>query len=40
MVVSYALNPHVILSGEVLHAEGLEGDDEGNKATMQVAFVF
>jgi hypothetical protein len=38
-VVSYAANEHVTLSGEYLHAEGLDDDNSGNQATMQVALV-
>ncbi|MEN7972523.1 MAG: LbtU family siderophore porin [Verrucomicrobiota bacterium] len=38
-VVSYDLNEHVVLSGEYLHADGLDGDESGDMATVQVALV-
>lgn len=39
-VVSYEFNEHVILSGEYLHADGLDNDESGDTATMQIALVF
>lgn len=38
-VVSYAPNDHVVLSGEYLHAEGLDDDASGDQVTVQVALV-
>jgi hypothetical protein len=39
VVVSYELNRYVVLSAEILHAEGLDGDEKGDLATLQAAFV-
>ncbi|MEN8256169.1 MAG: LbtU family siderophore porin, partial [Verrucomicrobiota bacterium] len=39
-VVSCEFNEHVILSGEYLHADGLDNDESGDTATMQIALVF
>jgi hypothetical protein len=36
-VVSYDLNEHVTLSGEYLHADGLDDNESGDMVTMQVA---
>ncbi len=38
-VVSYAFNEHVVFSGEYLHAEGLDNDESGDVATVQIALV-
>lgn len=38
-VASYALNDHITLSGEYLHAEGLDDDNSRDQATVQVAVV-
>lgn len=39
-VVSYGLSHHITLSGEVLHADGLDDGESGDRATMQMALVF
>lgn len=39
-VVSCEFNEHVTLSGEYLHADGLDNDESGDTATMQIALVF
>jgi hypothetical protein len=36
-VVSYELNKHMTLSGEYLHADGLDGGGSGDRATVQMA---
>jgi len=38
-VVSCNPNQHVVFSGEYLHADGLDGDESGDMATVQVALV-
>lgn len=38
-VVSYALNQNVIISGEYLHLDGLDDDESGDVATVQIALV-
>jgi hypothetical protein len=38
-VVSYVLSHHVTFSGEYLHAEGLDGNESADTATVQVALV-
>lgn len=40
LVAAYAVNDHVTVAGEYLHAEGLDDDESGELVTVQLAIAF